>query len=294
MEKIRKNIKPIFLLCMGAVVAVVWYAVFYFESHQNLVITFFDVGQGDSVFISAPGGNQVLIDGGSNDAVLAKLGRAMPFWDHSIDLIILTHPHADHVSGLVDVLLRYTAGMILETGVNYSTPEYAEWRRIIKEKDIKVITAHRGQSVYISDGARLDILAPFEDFTGKSVKNVHDAMIVPKLKLASTSVLLMGDAEKRLEYQLLFLRSDLAADVLKVGHHGSKTSTTDEFLRAVSPKTAVISAGRKNRYGHPNQEVLDRLGSAGVRVLRTDQEGDIVIREDGGWDAETGSGRGGF
>lgn len=267
----------ILLVGLCGLVALIWYAVFYFESHRNFSLAFFDVGQGDSIFLQAPNGNQVLIDGGPSDAILAKLGRALPFWDRAIDLLILTHPHADHVTGFLDVLKRYAVGMVMESGVNYSTPEYAEWHALLKEKNIPVVIAKRGQRVHLSKGAYLDVLTPFEGFVGVSPNNVHDAMVVSKLHYASTTALLMGDAEKPLEYQLLSAGDNLKSDILKVGHHGSKTSTTEEFLHKVSPLIAVISVGRKNRYGHPHQDVIDRLRVAGVKILRTDQEGDILI-----------------
>ena len=281
MEKARAHIRQIALALLAATVAVIWYAVFHFESRQNLVVTFFDIGQGDAILIEAPNGNQILIDGGPGDRILAKLGGTLPFWDRSLDLVILTHPHADHVTGLVDVLERYDVGMVLETGVNHSIPEYAEWRELLKEKDVKVITAKSGQRVQFSESARLDILTPFENFAGASRPNVHDAMLVSRLAHGSTTVLLMGDAEKSLEYRLLYSGDDLDADILKVGHHGSKTSSTAEFLAAVSPEIAVIQVGRKNRFGHPVEEVLERLEASGAKILRTDRDGDIRILSNG-------------
>ena len=281
MEKARAHIRQIALALLAATVAVIWYAVFHFESRQNLVVTFFDIGQGDAILIEAPNGNQILIDGGPGDRILAKLGGTLPFWDRSLDLVILTHPHADHVTGLVDVLERYDVGMVLETGVNHSIPEYAEWRELLKEKDVKVITAKSGQRVQFSESARLDILTPFENFAGASRPNVHDAMLVSRLAHGSTTVLLMGDAEKSLEYRLLYSGDDLDADILKVGHHGSKTSSTVEFLAAVSPDYAVIQLGRNNRYGHPHTEVIERLLAAGIKIFRTDRDRDIRLWSNG-------------
>ena len=281
MEKARAHIRQIALALLAATVAVIWYAVFHFESRQNLVVTFFDIGEGDAILFEAPNGNEILIDGGPGDRILAKLGGTLPFWDRSLDLVILTHPHADHVTGLVDVLERYDVGMVLETGVNHSIPEYAEWRELLKEKDVKVITAKSGQRVQFSESARLDILTPFENFAGASRPNVHDAMLVSRLAHGSTTVLLMGDAEKSLEYRLLYSGDDLDADILKVGHHGSKTSSTVEFLAAVSPEIAVIQVGRKNRFGHPVEEVLERLEASGAKILRTDRDGDIRILSNG-------------
>lgn len=268
----------------GLTIAVIllWKALFSLEAHQGkLFFHVFDIGQGDALFIEAPNGNQVLIDGGPSNALLAKLGKTMPFWDRSIDLLVLSHPHVDHVIGLIDVLKRYHVGMVIESGVNYSTAEYGEWHTLLDQKHIPVVIAERGDVVHLARGVDLRILAPFESFVSKSPKNVHDATVVMKLSFASSTALLMGDAESELEYQFLAQGVDLRADILKVGHHGSKTSSTNFFLEAVRPYFAVISAGRKNRYGHPTQEVLDRLQALGISIQRTDRDGDITYVSDG-------------
>lgn len=281
MQKFLKNLKFIFLIGLVVLNVIVWYAVFYFESRQDLIVSFFDVGQGDSIFIEIPGGNQILIDGGPNAAVLSKLGKTMPFWDHSIDLLILTHPHADHLTGLLEVLKRYKVGMVLETGVNHSIPEYQEWKQLLKEKNINAVIAKKGQQIKLSDSAYLNIFTPLMNFEGQSPKNIHDSMIVSELFYGSTTALLMGDAERLLEYQLISEGINLKADILKAGHHGSKTSSSEEFLGAVSPRYAVISVGKKNRYGHPYQEVIDRFNYLGIKIFRTDQDGDIQLKSDG-------------
>lgn len=281
MEMIRKHIPAVLLGILACTIVVIWYAIFYIESRRDLTMTVFDVGQGDSVFIELPNGNQALIDGGPTDAVLAKLGGAMPFWDRTIDLVILTHPHADHAAGLIAIAKRYHIGRVLESGVNYTTPEYQEWHALLQQKHIPVTIAHRGQIIRLAPKIELDILTPFDSFVGKSPKNIHDAMVVAQLRDRLATALLMGDAEKSLEYRLLFTGDDIRADILKVGHHGSKTSTTEDFVRAVSPKIAVISAGRKNRYGHPAQDVVDRIAAFGATLFRTDRNGDVQLVSDG-------------
>lgn len=282
MEKIRRYVKPVFLLVLAAAAAIIWYAVFHFSGRQNLLVTFFDVGQGDAIFIEVPNGNQILIDGGPGDRILAKLGRTMPFWDRSIDLLVLTHPHADHLDGLLEVLKRYDIEMILESGVAHSIPEYKEWRELLERRDIEVITARAGEKVDAGARVTINILSPFDDYAGVTVKNVHDANVASRLTHGENSFLFMGDAEKMIEYRLLFESPQLLdADVLKVGHHGSKTSSGEEFLAAVSPEIAVIQVGRKNRFGHPVQEVLDRLAAVGAKILRTDRDRDIQIWSNG-------------
>ena len=282
MDKISVVLKRFNLLFLLFVVVLIWYAVFYFESRQNLLVTFFDIGQGDAVFIEAPNGNQILVDGGPSDKVLAKLGQALPFWDRSIDLLVLTHTHADHLDGLLEVLKRYQIGAVLESGASYSLPEYEEWGRLLKEKNVPVVIARRGQKVSFAQTGQLDIFSPFENFVGASLKNPHDANIVSRLSYGKNSFLLTGDAEKPLEYRLLWADPGvLKSDILKIGHHGSKTSSSEEFLKTVSPKVAVIQVGRKNRYGHPTQEVLERLAEAGIAVLRNDLDGDVGFVSDG-------------
>ena len=266
-----------FIIVTGAI----WSLVFYYDAHRNLIIHFFDVGQGDGIFIELPNHVQVLIDGGPTNAILSKLGNTMPFWDHTIDLVILTHPHADHLDGLIDVLKRYDVGMVMDADVPYASADNAEWRHVLADKKIPIVRAQAGQHIILADNALLDILLPAKDFSDAHLKNVHDAMIVSKLLYGSTTALFMGDAEKSLEYELVYSKIPLAADILKVGHHGSKTSSTDEFLRAVHPRVAVISVGRKNRYGHPHQEVVDRITISGIDLFRTDINGDVEMASDG-------------
>lgn len=281
LAKIVRNIRPIILLALGALTAVIWYGVAIAEANRLLRMTFFDVGQGDAIFIETPAGNQVLIDGGTDNRILAKLGETMPFWDRSLDMVILTHPHADHVAGLLDVLKRYDVGMALESGVNYTTPEYAAWRRLLAEKHIPVVRALAGERAVLGGGSVLDVLAPLRSFTGENPKNIHDAMIVLRLAYASSSVLLAGDAEAPLEYQLVSAGTVLKSDILKVGHHGSKTSTSEIFVRAVAPGFAVISLGRNNRYGHPHHLTLAVLERLAIPVFRTDTDGDVIAVSDG-------------
>ena len=282
MEYIHRNLLYIVLGTLALAVFMIWYNVFYFESRQNLLITFFDVGQGDAVFMESPDGNQILIDGGPDKTILYKLGQTLPFWDRSLDLLILTHPHADHLDGLLEVLKRYKVGMVMEPGILHSIPEYQEWRNLLEEKKIPVVFVRAGQKIKIGDDFYFDILSPFEDISGQSRKNPHDGTVVTRLVHGENSFLFMGDAEKPIEYRLVWEGDAvLDSDVLKVGHHGSKTSSTKEFLEVVTPEIAIIQVGKKNRYGHPTQEVLDRLSTVGAKVLRNDMGGNIMIISDG-------------
>lgn len=283
MEKLKQYACGIFILVFAGSAFIVWYAVFWIEgSYGTLVLEVMDVGQGDAIFVEAAG-IQILIDGGPNDAVLTKLGDAMPFWDRSLDLVILTHPDKDHISGLLDVLERYRVDMILWSGVQHSTAEYQEWLRLVEEEGAEIHLARAGQRLELgSSGAVFDILAPFTDGKGEFFGSLNDTSVVGLLRFWNVSALFMGDAAKMTEYRLLFESPEmLDANILKAGHHGSKTSSSEAFLKIVSPQYAAISAGKKNRYGHPHPEVIDILRNAGVKILRTDIQGTIRFVTDG-------------
>lgn len=269
--------KKITLFILSAAALFVWYAVFTIGAQGEIEVIFFDVGQGDATLIQTNDGKQILIDGGPGKIILSKLGDAMPYWDRAIELVILTHPHADHLDGLIEVLKNYDVKKVLDSRVSYHTADYAEWRRLLEEKQIKTVTAKSGQRIHITQSAYLDVLAPFENFTATTPKNIHDATVVTRFYGGSTSILFTGDIERRLEFELVSRGLDVDANILKIGHHGSKTSSSEYFLKAVSPETAIISAGAKNRYGHPHQSVLDRLERLGIKIRRTDIEGDIRL-----------------
>lgn len=264
----------------------VWYAVFAGEYVPGVYI--FDVGQGDAIFIQAPNGNQVLIDGGPDDTVLSRLGTVMPFYDHSIDVLLLTHPHADHLRGLMEVIKRYDIGMVIESGVVYDTADYKEWNDVLEKHSIPIVYAVHGKDIRVDTDVTLSLLAPLENHKSVSVKNIHDSMVVSRLVFGGSSMLLTGDMEDDLERKLLFVGVPLLADILKVGHHGSKTSSSEVLLDAVHPKVAVISSGKRNKYGHPYTEVLSRMVDHAVQIFRTDELGTIALPFRSGslaWDA---------
>lgn len=256
---------------------IIWLEIFKKAGEPELAVYFFDVGQGDSEFISAKDGTQILIDGGPSSQVLADLAEVMPYYDHSIDMVILTHPHLDHVAGLLDVLDRYDIGEVIESGVDYNTAEAHDFEKLISEKNIKKIIVDRPMSLSFFGGAVLKFLYPDISYEGETLKNVHDSAIVSELDFEGKKILFMADAEKKTEDKLLAKGVLDDVDVLKVGHHGSKTSSNQEFLKAIRPEYAVISVGRKNRYGHPNQEALSRLASAGAEIFRTDLQGTVEL-----------------
>jgi len=269
----NRLMKKILFLLFGLNI-LAWVAVYNLSQPQFLKVTFFDVGQGDSIFIETPQNHQILIDGGPDATVLEKLGEEMPFWDRTIDLIILTHPEHDHIAGLIEVLSRYRVENILWTGVLRDTAEYQEWQRLIGEEEAEIFIAQAGQQIN-GGSAWIEVLYPFEDFNGKTVSNVNNTSVSVRLVFGENSFLFTGDAYKSVEIDLVRQGMKVDVDVLKVGHHGSKTSSAEEFIKAVSPEIAVVSAGRDNSYGHPHPETLAILEKYGINVLRTDLNGDI-------------------
>ncbi|MDO8559338.1 MAG: ComEC/Rec2 family competence protein [bacterium] len=278
---------PVFVI-LGTLVGLnilAWTAVWELRG-SGLEVTFFDVGQGDSIFIETPSRQQILIDGGPSSAILEKLGKEMPFWDRTIDWIILTHPEKDHLAGLLEVLKSYKVKNILWTGVVRDTAEYKEWQKLIKEENANIFIAEAGMRILgghdpAMAGSDLNVIYPLESLEGKESKDSNDTSIIARLVFGKTSFLFTGDATQSIEKWLVRgpTPHNIDVEVLKVGHHGSKTSTSGEFVEAVSPEIAVISAGKNNSYGHPHQEVLDNL--AGINILRTDLSGDIKIISDG-------------
>lgn len=263
-------------------------AVFAFSTHSIasqkdglLKIHFFDIGQGDSILVETPSGRQILVDGGPDNKVLSKLGETMPFYDKDIDVVIVSHPHADHIVGLIDVLNRYNVKNIIEAKESYNSPEFRAWEGAVKNENANNIEAIAGKVIDLGDGVTLTILHPFESVIGDNPKNPHDDVVVAMLKYKDLEVMLTGDMEQRVERRLMLAGEELDSDVLKVGHHGSKTSTSEEFLSAVSPEVAVIQVGAKNRYGHPSPEVLNRLENSDIKYYRNDIDGDIRLVSDG-------------
>lgn len=238
-------------------------------------VWFLDVGQGDSIFIQTPQNHQILVDGGPGNKVLEELGEVMPFFDKSIDLIISTHPQADHISGLVEVLKKYEVENVLFPGVLYPNSYYDEFLREIYGQDIGVFLAD-GMTDFVFGEVKVDVLYPFEQIFLESFKEVNNSSIATKIIYRDVEILLTGDMEKSAEMRLVNADVNLRADILKAGHHGSKTSSTPEFLNKVRPEIIVIQSGKNNSYGHPHKEILANIKSAGVKkIYRTDMDGRV-------------------
>jgi competence protein ComEC len=265
-------------LCLLNIFA--WLTVFDLREARFLGVTFFDVGQGDAMLIETPGRNQILIDGGPDSVILEKLNENLPFWDRTIDLLVLTHPDSDHITGLIHVLNNYKVENILWTGVIKEAAAFEKWQELIEKENARVFIAKAGQKI-IAPGTKAEVLFPFENLEGEPVKDANNLSAVLRLDFGEISFLFTGDIYESTERKLVEKGIDIDSDILKVGHHGSKTSTCEEFVREVLPEVAVISAGKDNNYGHPHKETLDTLEKYDITIFRTDLQGDIKIISDG-------------
>lgn len=248
-------------------------------SHQKksaLEIDFLDVGQGDSILIQYLGSQQILVDGGPDGRkLLRELSKTMPAMDRSIELVVLTHPDKDHLAGLIDVMEKFNVELVLHNGQVADTDIFGEFQSAVEKSGVESRIFGEGSTIFVGDDIELRSFNPDEVVPDGADRNKQS--IVLRLDYGVNSFLLTGDAENSAEVDMLNDQEDVDVEWLKIGHHGSKSSTSESFLQAVTPKYAIVSAGRNNRYGHPHQEVLERLESVGAEVLRTDEIGTIAV-----------------
>ncbi len=254
--------------------------IFYFlwqDSRQAFTFAMLDVGQGDALFIESPSGTQVLVDGGPPKKILNELSKIMSPFDRSIDALIITNPDADHIAGFLDVLRLYDVGEVFEAGSLTDSKTYQSLRDEMKKKNIPDILARKGMRFDLGGGVFIDILFPDRDVRAWAT---NDASVVGRLSYGDISIMLSGDATVKTEKIILSenKKENLQSGILKVGHHGSRTSSSREFVGAVSPRYAFISDGKNNKYGHPHKETLDTLAMLGAKVLRTDLSGTIIFK----------------
>jgi|WetSurMetagenome_2_1015567.scaffolds.fasta_scaffold192320_1 competence protein ComEC len=248
---------------------------------KPLKIAFLDVGQGDSILIQAPNGQTMLIDGGrstslANTAIIPKLKE----WGaKQVDVLIPTHPDADHIGGLVGVLENYPVKLVALTGQVHSTQIYERLLTNIRDKNVEALKVRTGTAIPFDPSVKIEVLGPDEEAVQDDDNN--DASIVIKLTYGSTSFLLTGDAEFPENKAILNHGSDVRSNVLKLGHHGSRTSTNEDWLKRVQPQLGIISAGKDNSFGHPHPEVIAALEKLGIQYIRTDEHGTITVTSDG-------------
>ncbi|MCB0193022.1 MAG: DNA internalization-related competence protein ComEC/Rec2 [Anaerolineae bacterium] len=264
---------------LGAATLLTWLAVLSLPDGY-LHVAFLDVGQGDAILITLPEGDQILIDGGPSPTDLNwRLGQEMPFWDRTLELVINTHPDADHLGGLVSLLDRYTVERALVADVEGTSQLYRTWEAELREAQLVPVVAQTNMPLHLGGDVIATILSPGPATEHIDEPNNHS--IVLHLQLGQVSFLFPGDIEAPIEQKLVQIDAPLQATVLKSPHHGSKTSSTEMFLNTVNPQLVIIPVGKDNRFGHPSPEVLERYVAHGLTVLRTDERSTIELITDG-------------
>lgn len=271
-------IKKYYLFFALILTLIISLTLFYFFYHRpfQLEVNFLDIGQGDATLIKSPYGQNILVDGGPDEKIIRELSKKLAWYDHKIDLIILTHPHDDHLNGLNSVLKRYEIGEIFYTGIEYKSPYYSQFLKIVQEKEIvlKKITAPR--QLNLGNDCNLNFIYPEAQDLAQPIENLNNSSIVFKLDCLDKKFLLTGDNEKEIELKLVQNKDlDLSADIFKAGHHGSDTSNTENFITRVNPSIIVIPVGKDNKFGHPSLRLLKRLERENIKYYRTDQDGGV-------------------
>jgi beta-lactamase superfamily II metal-dependent hydrolase len=255
------------------------------RSSQNLTIAFIDVGQGDSILVILPDTKTLLIDGGGRESSGKVLATLREHGLNYIDIVVATHPHADHIGGLIDVIENVDVGQVLDSGQAHTTQTFEDFLDAINTKQIALKSVREGNYILLDPTVKVDVLNPPASIPDGALNEpeFNDNSVVLKLTYGEFSALLTGDMQETNEVRLVSENATaLDADVLKAGHHGSRTSSSSAFLNAVTPEVVIISLGAGNNYGHPHQEALDRLSATGTeQIFRTDVDGTITLTTNG-------------
>lgn len=238
-----------------------------------------DIGQGDALWIESPTGIQVLVDGGPNNSLMKEIPKVMPWYDRHIDMLVVTNPDKDHYEGFISLLKKYSVDVVLEPGTISKTETYAFLEKEISDRKIPKVLARRGQVVDLGGGAYLQILFPDRDVSGLSS---NDGSLVMKLLYGETSVMLQGDSTSNIEHYLAGIdKNNLKSTILKAGHHGSRTSSSEEYVSLIKPEMTVISSGVNNDYGHPHKETLETMLKLKIPTYDTCNNGRLVFESNG-------------
>ncbi len=250
------------------------------DTAGKLKIDYLDIGQGDSILLTTPHRKHILIDGGPDATVLTRLGEEMRFDEHTIDLMIASHNHSDHITGLDDVVQRYDVKKLWISGAIHTTNEYLKFLETIKDKHVPTEITWKGKAVNI-DGVHIEVLFPLQDMEGTQPDDQHNATIVTLVQYGHERFLMTGDLDEDHEHAILESGANVQADILKVPHHGSATGLLSAFLDAVHPTYAVIQSGAGNKFGHPAPISLIKLHSRNIQIFRNDTEGTVEAITDG-------------
>jgi len=279
--------KALFVIFLSFIVlaGMVLFEVLKFNDGK-LHVVFCNVGQGDGIFIRTPSGLNIINDGGPDNSILSCISNHMPFWDRTINVMILTHPHADHITGLIPVLQSYTVNHFYTEKLSNNTALFSELEKVLSEKGMKTTYVYAGDSVKTPDNVRLTFVGPSLGFleqtspNGSIKENKEFASLITNLVYGKFSTLLTGDTQAdELSQSLGLVRQNLS--VLQVPHHGSATGLSSEILEYLKPQLGVISVGKLNRYGHPTPQTLTLLKESATKYFRTDQNGEVEIVSDG-------------
>lgn len=269
---------------MGLIITLISSGFFFIANRPDnmLHVFFLNVGQGDATLIRTPSGKNILVDSGPDRAILTELKESLPFFNNQLDYVFLTHFDKDHSEGFIHVLKKYSAKQVFITGIFKNDYLSRAFFKLVREKNIQLILADEKSDIILEDGIGIDILFPFKQDI-KLVDQTDNYSLVAKIIYGKNEIIFTGDAENKIEEKLLKNGVNLDADILKVGHHGSKTSTSEDFLEAVTPQYAIISVGKNNPYRHPHESVLKKLQNYNAKILRTDIDGRIefIFSRDG-------------
>lgn len=270
-----RKILVIFFVVAMLLAALLWKIVGGINDRQ-LHVYVLNIGQGDSILVRLPTGENILIDGGPDGTVLQELAEVLPLYERKIDVVILTHPHADHMNGLIDVMQHYEVSSVIITGVFYKSSAYDEFVDEVARKGISVFFAHSDVDYRLGTVA-LDMVYPLKLLQGDRYENVNNSSISFRMLTDDGTFYFSGDLEKEGEEELLKSGQDLRADVFKAGHHGSRTSSSEAILDPIEPEIAVISCGVNNTFKHPHPETLQHFTERGIEFFRTDLDGRVEV-----------------
>ena len=276
----RVSKKELFLIFIFVATILICYLTYSVSPHDYLKISFLDVGQGDSILFQTPAGGKILIDGGRDNTVLTRLGTELPIGSKTIDLVIATHDDSDHITGLIGVLEKYNVKVLLYSLPNSGSIISKKLIETANAKNVKIVQVTKPMIIKSEDNLIIKVLFPVTNMDGTTESN--DASVATQFIYGNNKFLLTGDLPQSGEIFLINKYGDsLKSDVLKLGHHGSDTSSNPTFLQNVNPSIAIVSAGKNNSFGHPHKSVLDLLVKFGIKVYRTDELGTINFYSNG-------------